>query len=213
MVAAELARLLAKGPYDVECVRREATASTATPRNADHAIPPLYVVDACGPIQQDLAVVRQLREESPEARVLVIGESFGPPSAIPFLRLGVKGLLSYGEVRRRFAEAVGQVVHGRLWVSRDLVSAFVESVTQAAPRGLPDVARGFSRREQEVLRGVLENRSNKEIGLELHISERTAKFHVANLLRKVGVRRRSDLVVQWAQGRPRGALTAVGDPD
>jgi DNA-binding NarL/FixJ family response regulator len=41
---------------------------------------------------------------------------------------------------------------------------------------------------------VLDNLSNKEIGHRLHMSERTAKFHVSNLLVKHGVRRRADLL-------------------
>jgi len=42
---------------------------------------------------------------------------------------------------------------------------------------------------------LLENLSNKEIAAKLNMSERTAKFHVSNLLAKYGVRRRADLIL------------------
>jgi DNA-binding CsgD family transcriptional regulator len=44
-----------------------------------------------------------------------------------------------------------------------------------------------SRREQEVLNGVLQNLANKEIASKLNVSERTVKFHVSSLLAKFGV--------------------------
>ena len=59
----------------------------------------------------------------------------------------------------------------------------------------------LSRREQEVLNSLLENLANKEIGDRLHISERTVKFHVSNLLSKFGVRRRADLILLCYQRR------------
>ncbi len=59
----------------------------------------------------------------------------------------------------------------------------------------------LSRREHEVLDPLLGNLSNKEIARKLHISERTVKFHVSNLLSKFGVQRRADLILLYFQGR------------
>ena len=63
---------------------------------------------------------------------------------------------------------------------------------------------GLSRREREVLQAVLDNLSNKEIAGQLNISERTAKFHVSNLLAKFGVQRRADLIVMSFSGSALG---------
>jgi DNA-binding CsgD family transcriptional regulator len=56
--------------------------------------------------------------------------------------------------------------------------------------------RPLSRRQNQVLGGITENLTNKEIAMELNVSERTVKFHVSALLEKFDVRRRGDLVVQ-----------------
>ncbi len=61
-------------------------------------------------------------------------------------------------------------------------------------RGLLSAGPKISRRETEVLMLVVTGRSNKEIAKELHISVRTAKFHVSALLRKYGVASRGELV-------------------
>ena len=50
-------------------------------------------------------------------------------------------------------------------------------------------------REREVLGTLLDNLSNKQIAERLHISERTVKFHVSNLLAKFRLPRRQDLIL------------------
>jgi DNA-binding CsgD family transcriptional regulator len=57
----------------------------------------------------------------------------------------------------------------------------------------------MSKREEEVVELLMQNLSNKEIGSKLHMSERTAKFHVSNLLAKYGVQRRADLILLFVQ--------------
>jgi len=52
----------------------------------------------------------------------------------------------------------------------------------------------LTRREEEVLGGVMRSRSNKEIAASLNLSERTVKFHVSSLLTKFHVRGRMELV-------------------
>ena len=60
----------------------------------------------------------------------------------------------------------------------------------------------LTRREEEVLGGVMRSLANKEIAASLNLSERTVKFHVSNLLAKFGVRRRADLILLCYQRRP-----------
>ncbi len=59
----------------------------------------------------------------------------------------------------------------------------------------------ISRREQEVLDGILENLANKEIASRLNVSERTVKFHVSSLLAKFGVTDRIALSREVSLGR------------
>ena len=61
----------------------------------------------------------------------------------------------------------------------------------------------MSRREKEVADLLLQNLSNKEIASKLLMSERTAKFHVSNLLAKYGVQRRADLMLLFVQAGQR----------
>lgn len=70
-----------------------------------------------------------------------------------------------------------------------------------------------SRREQEVLGGVLQNLTNKEIATKLNVSERTVKFHVSSLLAKFGVASRAALCREVSLGRmPANSLASPVAP-
>ncbi|WP_326585221.1 LuxR C-terminal-related transcriptional regulator [Streptomyces sp. NBC_00481] len=70
------------------------------------------------------------------------------------------------------------------------VTARFPLVLPPAPR--PDVLRGLSDRELDVLTELARGRSNRDITARLHITEHTVKFHVANILSKLGVRSRGE---------------------
>lgn len=162
----------------------------------------VYVTDAHAPHQATQMLVARIQERHPAARQLVVAERFTELNAFPLLRLGVKGLLDYAEARAKLPHALEVVWGGGFWVPRKLLSRFVDWILRAVqdPRSMKGPA-NLSPRERQVLDAVLENRSNKEIGDGLHISERTVKFHVSRLLEKFGVRRRTDLILLWFQSR------------
>jgi DNA-binding NarL/FixJ family response regulator len=160
----------------------------------------VYILDAQGPRSLVEVLARTVLDRQPAARVIVVGERFGETESFTLLRLGAKGLLRYEEARRRLAEAVSVVAAGGFWVPRPLLSRFVDSVL-AIDRGRRWLtgAAGMSGRERQVLDALLENLANKEIAARLHLSERTVKFHVSNLLSRFGVSSRSELILHCLQ--------------
>ena len=150
------------------------------------------------------ALVSRILQRAPNARILVIGEKFDDATAFALLRSGVKGFIRYVDARENLGRALHTLSADGYWVPRSLLSRFLDQAlggSSRARRSLEDVE--MSRREQEVLALVHENLSNKEIASRLHISPRTAKFHVSNLLAKHGVKRRAELILlRFAQRRP-----------
>ena len=164
---------------------------------------PIYVVDACGPQQATAALINNVLERYPSAKLLIISEKFNTVKSHDLLRLGAKGLLTYAEAREQLPRALPPVAAGGFWIPRAFLSTFVDSVLKSTRgRRLEMGSTGkLTRREQEVLDALLENLVNKEIGSRLNISERTVKFHVSNLLSEFGVRRRADLILLCYQKR------------
>jgi DNA-binding NarL/FixJ family response regulator len=195
LVLSEFERFLAEHPFSVRGRRLEPDliadpAKLAVPRSS------VYVLEAHAHRPTTEALVVGVLGRQPTARVIVVAEKLDQFSAFPLLRLGAKGLITFAEASEQFARAVGEVARGGFWVPRSLLSCFVEETLTSVrrPRGAAGPAR-LSRREKEVMDALLENLSNKEIASKLNMSERTAKFHVSNLLAKYGVRRRADLIL------------------
>jgi len=199
-VLTEFERLLSQPGYHVKTQQLE---SSLAPDLRRLAFPraPVYVVDAFA-ARPATALVAGILDCFPEARVVAVADKLSEANAFPLLRLGLKGLLTYDEARKSLARALEAVVAGGFWVPRSLFSRFLDSILAGARdhRAMSDPT-DLSRREHEVLDALLGNLSNKEIARKLHISERTVKFHVSNLLSKFGVQRRADLILLYFQGR------------
>jgi DNA-binding NarL/FixJ family response regulator len=201
-VLGEFERLLGKQPqFKVISKQLESTLAPDM-RNFDPPKAQVYVVDAHAAKQATGALLTNLLERQPGARLLVVGEQHSDANSYSMLRLGVKGLLTYVEARDQLQRALPLVAAGGFWVPRSVLSSFVDSILTSQGRRLKtDSVTNLSRREQEVLESLLENLANKEIASKLNIAERTVKFHVSNLLSKFGVRRRADLILLCFQRR------------
>src|SRR6266436_4469513 len=201
VVRSEFERILAKAQFKVVAKQLESTLApdlrTLEPPKAQ-----VYVIDAHAAKPATGALLANILERYPEARLIVVGEAHQDANSFSLLRSGVKGLLTYTEARDQLIRALPLVATGGFWVPRTVLSGFVDSILSGQTRRLKsDSVANLSRREQEVLDSLLENLSNKEIASKLNIAERTVKFHVSNLLNKFGVRRRADLILLTFQRR------------
>lgn len=89
----------------------------------------------------------------------------------------------------------------------DLVASLVGrtmKVIEGCSNAKPQTS--LSLRQDQVLEGITQNLSNKEIATKLNISERTVKFHVSALLQKFDVRGRVDLMLEAANILPHEAV-------
>ena len=188
----EFARKLSRSHFTVKAFRLRQVFFEDVNRLAIPAAN-IYVVDghdASAPV-----LIGGLLNHFPNSRAIVLAEKFKDSTAFPLLELGVKGLLDYAEASMHLPEAVSVVSRGGYWVERQMLSRFMDSTIHSSRRRFAKAGPArLSPREREVLECLLGNLSNKEIARKLKISERTAKFHVSNLLAKFDVKRRLDLI-------------------
>jgi DNA-binding NarL/FixJ family response regulator len=207
MVLEEFRRLLVADPaFQLVCRQLESMLAPDL-RNLDVPRASVYVIDAHAARQATGALLGNILDHNAAARLLVVGDNLNETDSYTLLRQGVKGILNYKEAREQLPRALPLVASGGFWVPREVLSRFVDSIlsTTQGRRLRSDSPTELSRREQEVLSGLLENLANKEVADRLHISERTVKFHVSNLLAKFGVRRRADLILLCYQRRGTGS--------
>src|SRR5262249_3303675 len=192
LVIDELRRFLEKRGFKVHGLRLNAGVPELS--NLNFPRTRLCIVDGNATAKIVEAIVTTLVNARPNIRIIALQEEFTDSTAFPLLRIGTKGLLTYEAARAQLPRALRMVHRGGYWVPRQLLSRFVGvTVKQRNSRPVSDLL--MSGREREVLLQLRDNLSNKEIASALNISERTAKFHVSNLLAKFGVRRRADLIV------------------
>jgi DNA-binding NarL/FixJ family response regulator len=202
MVLAEFHRLLEDSGFQITSKQLDSMLAPDL-RNLEIPAAAVYVIDAHAARQATGALLGNILDRYATARLLVVGDKLKEADSYSLLRQGAKGILTYEEAREQLPLALPQVAAGGIWVPRPVLSRFVDSILSNSQgrRLRVDSPNELSRREQEVLAGLLENLANKEVADRLHISERTVKFHVSNLLAKFGVRRRADLILLCYQRR------------
>jgi DNA-binding NarL/FixJ family response regulator len=136
-------------------------------------------------------LIRCLSARFPEAKLLILG-THSPCGEGCQLLYGVDGFVLYADVKDSLIPALCALCDGHLWLPTEVLEYFVRLAKSSRPQNGKSLP--FTSREAEVIRMLSEGLSNKEIGNNLGISERTVKFHVANVFAKLGAHDRSSAI-------------------
>jgi DNA-binding NarL/FixJ family response regulator len=134
--------------------------------------------------------VARLKAFYPRIKIIAVGSGMREEAILAALASGAKGYVDEGASTAEFVRAVRVVSQGSVWVSRRVMSMFVERAASLVGRPLSGGPEAYTPREREVLEMLVEGRSNKEIALPLGIEVRTVKAHLGKLMRKAGVQSR-----------------------
>ncbi|WP_338537454.1 response regulator transcription factor [Janibacter terrae] len=139
---------------------------------------------------EGIALCEELTTLHPDIAVLVLTTFLDERLVLRAIRAGARGYVVKDVDTSGLVRAIRDVSRGG--------SAFDARSAAAMVRGLhgaeEEQPKELTSRELEVLRLLASGLSNSKIGAELFISETTAKFHVGNILRKLGVSRRAEAV-------------------
>jgi DNA-binding NarL/FixJ family response regulator len=155
--------------------------------------PNVVVLDLMLPGLSGLDVARQLARRAPESNVLILSMHAGESYVLQALRNGAKGYVLKESSAEELIAAIHHAAKGLRYLSAALNQRAIESYSHQAD-GVADPYEQLTPREREVLHLVAEGSTNREIGRRLFISVRTVEAHRANLMRKLALRSRSDLI-------------------
>jgi DNA-binding NarL/FixJ family response regulator len=142
-------------------------------------------------------LLARLRDEVPDARVLVISASEKAETLLEAVSAGAAGYLTKRVSGRELRHAVISVHGGGSVITPSLARHLLREYSSVS-RGEPLSVRPLlANREQEVLRLLAQGHTDREIGSQLYISPRTVQNHLTRIREKTGMRRRSELA-RWA---------------
>jgi DNA-binding NarL/FixJ family response regulator len=131
----------------------------------------------------------QARQGGFKGRFLMVTAGMSDAESVRALDLGVSGIFPKHSSPVVLIQAIRKVMTGETWLDENAIQALVRASKHPAGTTKP-----FTERETQVLQGVFEGLSNKEIGARLNISESSVKAALQQLFQKTGVRTRSQLV-------------------
>lgn len=153
----------------------------------------LALLDLGLPDSHGLDGIARLRELAPALPIVVLSADDRPETVLGAIDRGAAGFIPKSADSAAFAGALREVLDGRVHLPRQ---ALLGADTAQADDG---EALGLSPRQVDVLRLLVEGRSNKMIMRELELSESTVKTHLHAIFRRLGVSSRTQAVVAAAR--------------
>jgi DNA-binding NarL/FixJ family response regulator len=184
---------------DMEVVGQAADGRDAIARTRE-TMPDVVLMDVRMPVMDGIEATRQLRGAGFERLGILMLTTFDLDEYVyEALRAGANGFLLKDVPRATVVEGVRTIAAGESLLAPAITRRLIERHASGPPdRGAPPPQLELlSPRERDTLSCLARGRSNAEIAGELVLSEATVKTHVAAVLRKLGLRDRTQAVV-WA---------------
>jgi DNA-binding NarL/FixJ family response regulator len=143
--------------------------------------PDVVLMDLQMPEMNGLDALIAIRDEAPEARIIVLTTYAGDAQVLRAIKAGARGYLLKSALHRELLETIRAVHAGKKSLSAEVSYELAEHATDDA----------LTPAEIRVLRLIAEGNANKEIAEQLSVSEETVKGQVRNILSKLGAKDRT----------------------
>ena len=151
--------------------------------------PDVILMDLVMPRQDGLQAITEIREENPQARILVLTSFADDDMVFPAIKRGALGYLLKDSSPQELLRAIRAVAAGESSLHPTIARKVLREISE--PSQLPRTAEPLSQREVQVLQLVTQGLYNEEIAGNLHITERTVRTHVSSILSKLHLANRT----------------------
>ena len=191
VVRSGLRALLLADP-EIEVVG-EAKDGSETLELAGTLHPDVVLLDVTMPPENGIKTAKRLKAAHPEIVLLFLTMHEDEALLHEALRAGAAGYVTKRAEESEILQAIHAVIHGDIYVHPAMTRALLHRpVTTEHRRGVPEVS--LTRRELDVLRLLAKGNTNRQIAGLLDLSMRTVENHRANLMGKLGLESRVELV-------------------
>lgn len=179
---------------DIRVVAEAADGVEAVDLTLEHQ-PDVAVLDIQMPEMTGIEATRQIKAKAPAIRILVLTAYDDDPYIFAVLQAGAGGYVLKNAPARELVRAVRTVAEGGSAMDPTITAKVMTQLSSGKPLGAQAAVEGLTPREVEVLRLAAKGHTNRAIGLELGISDRTVQGHLANIFGKLGVTTRTEAVL------------------
>ena len=185
---------------DIKVVAEAADGAAAIAAVADTA-PDVVLMDLAMPGIGGLEAITTILHDHPRVAVLVLTMSEHDTALFPALRAGARGYLVTGAPGQEIVSAIRSVAAGHVLIGAPVAARTLEVLTDPGPPGSADLGidYGLTEREHEVLGLLARGLTNQQIADRLVISQITDRNHVSNILTKLQVRSRRDVIRRFGR--------------
>lgn len=159
--------------------------------------PDVILMDMVMPRKSGLEAIYDIKQENPDARILVITSFAEDDKVFPAIKAGALGYLLKDSGPEALLQAIRDVYQGKSSLHPTIARKLIRELNQ--PSNLPPTDEPLTSRELEVLRYVARGLSNQEISDKLVISEGTVRIHVSNILSKLHLANRTQAALYALQ--------------
>ncbi len=187
-------RALLAGCGDIEVVGEAADGQEALAR-VPQARPDVVLMDIAMPGLGGLEATLALRKAYPQARVLVLTQYESREYLTRFLKAGAAGYVLKKAAGAELIAAIRAVAAGQAVLDPSVTAEVINGYLKASRPAPGEAAYGdLTDRERQVLKFIAEGKTSKEIAQALDLSVKTVITHRTNLMQKLGLHNRADLV-------------------
>lgn len=165
--------------------------------------PDLILMDIDMPECDGLAATRLIKAEMPEIRIVMLTVSASDEHLFEAVKSGASGYLLKSQRAERFLELIAEVEHGGAALPPELAARLLtEFARQAQHVETPpvgDVPTDLTPRQVEILTLVAQGLTYSQVGETLHLSEPTVRYHMGEILNRLHLQNRAQVIVYAAQ--------------
>ncbi|MFJ9770591.1 response regulator [Kitasatospora sp. NPDC101157] len=194
-------RDLLEAEEDIEVVGEAGSCAQALAR-VPALRPDVAVLDVRLPDGDGVTVCRELRDRMPGLVCLMLTSFDDDDALLDAIMAGAAGYVLKQVKGADLVSAVRTVASGQSMLDPATTHKLMESLRHHEENETDAALAGLTPREREILALVGEGRTNRQIGQQLYLAEKTVKNHVSRLLAKLGVERRLQAAVLAAHAEP-----------
>ena len=156
-------------------------------RMARDLLPDAILLDIAMPTKDGITTAAAISISCPATKIIILTVSEHEDDLMAAFKAGATGYVLKGISGRELGKVVKSVISGDVYVSPKLASGMLLEMSRPKPH---DPLEELTDREREILQLVAQGLTNREIGQQLHLSEKTIKHYMTNVLQKLQVHSR-----------------------